>query len=131
MPIHPLIDVQFTIIKSNFSCKIIVYCKGNIGSRAGAKRGHSRAVPPPKPVTVPPTFHPLPSLLNLVDFECESETDKTAHTIKRLQALAASASARDHRLQEERFRQKADANSGLEPQKHCGTRFSTYATGIA
>ncbi len=32
---------------------------------------------PPKQVTVPPTFHPLPSLLNVIDFK--SETDKTAH----------------------------------------------------
>ncbi len=64
-------------------------------------------------------------------FAGRGETDKTAHTRKQLDALAASATACDHRLQEERFRQKADANSGLEPQKHCGTRFSTYATGIA
>ncbi len=37
-----------------------------------------------KRVTVPPTFHPLPSLLNLIDFESESETDKTTHIRKRL-----------------------------------------------
>ncbi len=35
-------------------------------------------------VTVPPTFHPLPSLLNVIDFESESETDKTTHIRKRL-----------------------------------------------
>ncbi len=37
-----------------------------------------------KRVTVPPTFHPLPSLLNVIDFESESETDKTTHIRKRL-----------------------------------------------
>ncbi len=26
---------------------------------------------PPKRVTVPPTFHPLPSLLNVIDFEAK------------------------------------------------------------
>ncbi len=44
---------------------------------------------PPKRVTVPPTFHPLPSLLNVIDFESESEADKTAHIRKRLHALAS------------------------------------------
>ncbi len=47
--------------------------------RAGAKRGQSRAVPP--------TFHPLPSLLNVIDFE--SETDETVHIRKQLDALAS------------------------------------------
>ncbi len=42
-----------------------------------------------------PTFHPLPSLLNVIDYKSESETDKTAHIRKRLHA---SANARDHRL---------------------------------
>ncbi len=44
---------------------------------------------PPKRVTVPPTFHSLPSLLNVIDFESESETDKTEHIRKRLHALAS------------------------------------------
>ncbi len=57
-------------------------------SRAGAKQGHSWAVPP-KRVTVPPTFLPLPSLLNVIDFESESETNKTVHIRKRLHALAS------------------------------------------
>ncbi len=51
---------------------------------------------PPKLITVPSTFHPLPSLLNVIDFESESETDKTVHIRKRLHALA-SATTRDHR----------------------------------
>ncbi len=50
--------------------------------------GHSRAVPP-KRVTVPPTFHHLSSLLNMIDFESESETDKTAHIRKQLHALVS------------------------------------------
>ncbi len=56
--------------------------------RAGARGGHSRAGPP-KRVTVPPSFHPLPSLQNVIDFESESETDKTEHIRKRLHALAS------------------------------------------
>ncbi len=51
--------------------------------------GHSRAMPPPNELLCPPTFHPLPSLLNMIDFESESETDKTAHIRKRLHALAS------------------------------------------
>ncbi len=47
-----------------------------------APRGGIRGPCPPKRVTVPPTFHPLPSLLNVIDFESESETDKTAHIRK-------------------------------------------------
>ncbi len=57
-------------------------------SRAGAKQGHSWAMPP-KRVTVPPTFLPLPSLLNVIDFESESETNKTVHIRKRLHALVS------------------------------------------
>ncbi len=45
---------------------------------------------PPKRVTVPSTFHPLPSLLNVI--ESESKTDKTAHIRKRLHALASVSS---------------------------------------
>ncbi len=51
-------------------------------------------------------------MVKVVDFESESETDKTGHIRKRLHALAASTTARDHSLQEEGFRQKADSNSG-------------------
>ncbi len=51
-------------------------------------RGHLQSVPL-KRVTVPPTFHPLPSLLNVIDFESESETHKTAHIRKQLHALAS------------------------------------------
>ncbi len=47
-------------------------------TRAGSKR-----------VTVPPTFHPLPSLLNVINFESESETDKAERIRKRLHALAS------------------------------------------
>ncbi len=54
-----------------------------------APRRSIRGPCPPKRVTVPPTFHPLPSLLNVIDFEIESETDKTAHIRKRLRALAS------------------------------------------
>ncbi len=57
-------------------------------SRAGAKQGHSWAVPP-KRVTVPPTFLLLPSLLNVIDFESESEINKTVHIRKRLRALVS------------------------------------------
>ncbi len=55
---------------------------------AGTKGG-IRGPCPPERVTVPPTFHPLPSLLNMIDFESESETDKTAHIRKRLHTLAS------------------------------------------
>ncbi len=34
--------------------------------------------PPNELLCLPPTFHPLPSLLNVIDFESESETDKTS-----------------------------------------------------
>ncbi len=50
-------------------------------SRAGTKQGHSWAVPP--------TFLLLPSLLNVLDFESESETNKTVHIRKRLHNLAS------------------------------------------
>ncbi len=43
----------------------------------------------PNELLCPPTFHPLPSLLNMIDFKSESETDKTAHIRKRLHALAS------------------------------------------
>ncbi len=47
-----------------------------------------------------PTFHPLPSLLNVIDFKSERETDKTVHIRKRLHALASTSNCthRDHRL---------------------------------
>ncbi len=36
-----------------------------------------------------PHFHSLPSLLNMINFENESETDKTAHKRKQFNALAS------------------------------------------
>ncbi len=62
-------------------------------SRAGTKGGHPRAVLPPKELLCPPLSFLSPPLLNVIDFE--SETDKTVHIRKRLRA---SATARDHRL---------------------------------
>ncbi len=54
-----------------------------------APRGGIRGPCPPKRVTVPPTFNPLPSLLNVIDLESESETDKTAHIRKQLHTLVS------------------------------------------
>ncbi len=51
--------------------------------KQGRRQGGALCVPPP------PTFHPLPSLLNVIDFESESETDKTVHIRMRLHALAS------------------------------------------
>ncbi len=61
------------------------YVPSKQGRRQGG--GHSRAVPPPNELLCPPTFHPLHSLLNVIDFE--SETDKTVHIRTRLHALAS------------------------------------------
>ncbi len=55
----------------------------------GRRQGGAFAGRPPERVTVPPTFHPLPSLLNMIDFESESETDKTAHIRKPLHTLGS------------------------------------------
>ncbi len=58
--------------------------------RAGpAPRGGIRGPCPPNELLCPPTFHPLPSLLNVIDFESESETDKTAHIRNQLHALVS------------------------------------------
>ncbi len=54
-----------------------------------APRGAFAGCAPPNELLCPPTFHPLPSLLNVIDFESESETDKTAHIRTRLHALAS------------------------------------------
>ncbi len=58
-------------------------------SSGPAPRGGIRGPCPPKRVTVPATFHPFPSLLNLIDFESESETDENAHIRMPLHALAS------------------------------------------
>ncbi len=43
---------------------------------------------PPNELLCPPTFHPLLSLLNVIDLESESETDKTVHIRTRLHAFS-------------------------------------------
>ncbi len=52
--------------------------------------GDSRAVPPQTsycaPPPPPPTICPLPSLLKMIDFQSESETNKTAHIRMQLHA---------------------------------------------
>ncbi len=56
-------------------------------SRAGTKGGHPRAVLPPKELLCPPLSFLSPPLLNVIDFE--SETNKTVNIRKRLHALAS------------------------------------------
>ncbi len=62
-----------------------------LSHRADAKGGggHSWAEPPQTSYCAPPTFHDLSSLLNVIDFE--SETDKTVHARKKLHALASAS----------------------------------------
>ncbi len=73
---------------------------------------------PPNELLCPPTFHPLPSLLNVIDFESESETDKTVHIRKRLHALAASATARNHRLHASHPNPPPDARTHTHTHTH-------------
>ncbi len=53
--------------------------------------------PPPQTSYRPPhTFHPPTFLLNVIDFE--NETDQTAHIRKRLHDLPSVRNTHDHRL---------------------------------
>ncbi len=78
-----------TVLAATVHVCVCVFDATGCAARAGAKGGHSWAVPPPNRVTVTPTFNPLPSLLNVIDLESESETDKTAHIRKQLHTLVS------------------------------------------